>query len=534
MKLPKIFKWKKNPNVKVSVATRVIRTLIIAFIIAYCVSVSILLLVRARAYFNNVENRIITTCSTVANIINYHDIIYYYDSMEEDEGYKFLQKNVSIIVGDDSMVESLYIFVPEEKGFCVIAGRDNIDKVDIPLGDYYEYDEDDYANMVPDIKAGKSGSGYVTHADQMRLCAWAPVHDMQGEIVAYVTIEKNIDDIAIEYLNSEGHPFINTAVIFLIILAALMMILQREVTGPLTRLTSFVTSYGSMDEEIKIPEFKNPDELHYLANSFKEMDERIKKFIKEATDIATKEANMNTELSIARGIQLSMLNTEFPINDAFELYAYMNPAAYIGGDFYDFFFIDDNHLALVIADVSGGNVSGAMFMMRSVTNIKNWTLNIKTDPAQILYNVNNELCTHNDEGMFVTAWLGILDLTTGKMLCANAGHENPLVKHTGGNFEEMSDPHGLAIGGMENMDYTNYEIELQNGDEVFVYTDGCTDAMNEAEELFGIERLVETANKYSDSSSKEMIDSIFGELSRHMGDRPQYDDITMLLLKFTK
>ena len=244
-------------------------------------------------------------------------------------------------------------------------------------------------------------------------------------------------------------------------------------------------------------------------------------------------ASTQTELNMATEIQTSMLPSIFPAfpdRTEFDLYASMDPAKEVGGDFYDFFMIDDDHLGVVIADVSGKGVPAALFMMISKTIIKNYaTLGI--DAAEVLARANESLCTQNTTKMFVTVWMGILEISTGKMNCASAGHEYPAICHDG-KFELLKDKHGLVLGAMEESVYRQYEIELEKGDKLFVYTDGVPEATNANEELFGTDRMIEALNNALESEPKDVLKIVRAHVDEFVGAAEQFDDLTMVCLEY--
>ena len=244
-------------------------------------------------------------------------------------------------------------------------------------------------------------------------------------------------------------------------------------------------------------------------------------------------ASTQTELNMATDIQASMLPSIFPAFPArteFDLYASMDPAKEVGGDFYDFFMIDDDHLGIVIADVSGKGVPAALFMMISKTIIKNYaTLGI--DAAEVLTRANDALCAQNTTKMFVTVWIGILEISTGKMNCSSAGHEYPAICHDG-KFELFKDKHGLVLGAMEESIYKGYEIQLEKGDKLFVYTDGVPEATNANEELFGTDRMIETLNKGTEAEPKQVLKIARAGVDEFVGAAEQFDDLTMVCLEY--
>jgi len=243
---------------------------------------------------------------------------------------------------------------------------------------------------------------------------------------------------------------------------------------------------------------------------------------------------LDKELELAADIQLNMLPMvfpPFPDRTEFDLYASMTPAKEVGGDFYDFFLIDSDHLGLVIADVSGKGVPAALFMMVSKTLVKNQMMS-GCDPATALERVNLQLCERNSASMFVTVWAAVLEISTGKGLACNAGHENPAVRRSGGDFELLKYKHGVFAGVSKKAKYQNREFELCPGDCVFVYTDGVPEANNDAEEMFGEERLIAALNQDPELPPKEMVQSVREAVDRFSGGMEQFDDITMLCMKY--
>ncbi|MFI3171163.1 MAG: SpoIIE family protein phosphatase [Eubacteriales bacterium] len=242
------------------------------------------------------------------------------------------------------------------------------------------------------------------------------------------------------------------------------------------------------------------------------------------------------ELGVATHIQGSMLPSdfkEFSKRGEFDICATMVPAKEVGGDFYDFFRIDESRIAMVIADVSGKGVPAALFMVVSKTLLKNVTQSGLT-PKEILEKVNNQLCENNEAEMFVTVWLGILDINTGMLTCVNAGHEYPAIRRANGEFELFKDKHGFVLAGMENARYREYEIQLQKGDTVFVYTDGVAEATDVHNQLFGTERMIEALNKNSGTRPEEILRDVKVSVDEFVGTAPQFDDLTMLAIQLNK
>ena len=299
--------------------------------------------------------------------------------------------------------------------------------------------------------------------------------------------------------------------------------LKQETDELMTRLDS---------EELFRSEVRTGDELEVLAHSIEEMDRSLKRYIKENTAITAERERLRTELELARGIQEAMLPNifpPFPERNEFDIYASMDPAKEVGGDFYDFFLIDEDHIALVIADVSGKGIPAALFMMMVKIMVQNCVL-AGLGPKKAMEQVNALICRNNPENMFVTVWLGVLDLRTGRLTAVNAGHEYPMLKEPGGAFELIKDRHGLAVGVMEGVSYREYELTLRPGSTLFVYTDGLPEATSGENELMGTERALQALNGIAGAGPEELLKNVQHAADTFVGDAPQFDDLTMLCL----
>ena len=307
------------------------------------------------------------------------------------------------------------------------------------------------------------------------------------------------------------------AVIYMLITALVQHIVVNSlqmVNASLDKITG-----GDLDEVVCV---RNASEFASLSDDINQTVDVLKGYISAA------EKRIEQELEFARNIQDAALpkNFNYPRKD-FEIFAMMDPAKEVGGDFYDFYFVDDNHMGLVIADVSGKGIPAALFMMRAKTAIRNLAESGRA-PSEILYRANNTLCDGNDAEMFVTAWICILDLRTGEMRCANAGHEYPMVMRAHEGYTLVKDKHGLALGAMEGMRFTEYEMKLNPGDRLFVYTDGVPEAIDPQEQQYGTDRLLAKLNAMQQATMKEVLHAVREDVAKFAGEAEQFDDITML------
>lgn len=309
--------------------------------------------------------------------------------------------------------------------------------------------------------------------------------------------------------------------VFTVIYILITFLVQQLVVNNLTLINESLSKItdGDLNEVVSV---RDSSEFASLSDDINQTVDALKGYIEAA------EKRIEQELLFARTIQDAALpkNFTFP-REEFQLYASMNPAKKVGGDFYDFFFVDMDKIALVIADVSGKGIPAALFMMRAKTAIRSLAES-GSNPEEIFFKANNTLCDGNDAEMFVTAWIGILDLKTGMMTCANAGHEYPVIMRAGQNYELYKDKHTMPLATLENIRAKEYELKLNPGDKLFVYTDGIPEAINKKTEDYGTDRLLSKLNTLKDASPVETLLAVRQDISIFAGDEEQFDDITML------
>lgn len=334
-----------------------------------------------------------------------------------------------------------------------------------------------------------------------------------------------------------GTSIILSAIFILI----LTLWLNHRVIKPLSKLKlsaeEFVkSSHGNTEPDTLVfsnPEIHTGDEIEILSDSLVTMAGDLKSYMKNLMYETAEKERIGTELSVATNIQASMLPIifpPFPERKEFDIFASMTPAKEVGGDFYDFFMVDERHLAIVVADVSGKGVPAALFMVIGKTLIKDHTLP-GADLGEVFTTVNRMLCEANGAGLFITAFEGVLDLATGEFRYVNAGHESPYILHNG-KFTEKKIPAAFILAGMEGMKYKSASITLEPGDKIFQYTDGVTEATNAELKLFGDERLDKSLNTLTDKDVKGVVIGVKADIDKFVDTAPQFDDITMLCLEY--
>ena len=295
---------------------------------------------------------------------------------------------------------------------------------------------------------------------------------------------------------------------------------------PVSSAPFTIGEFETMQQEI--------DRTSRALNQQMDTIRRMEREKAEQQDMIRQQEQIVKELRTAKQIQKSVLPhifPPFPDRKEVDLFASMNPAKDVGGDFYDFYFIDEDHLCLVIADVSGKGIPAALFMMLSKRILEDFARQERT-PDQILEKTNELLCDNNQAEMFVTVWLGILEISTGRLTAANAGHEYPAIRRKDGCFELYKDRHGFVLGGMEGMTYRGYDLQINPGDKLFVYTDGVPEATDAGGELFGTDRMTAALNTCADDSPEQILQKVKSTVDAFVGDAEQFDDLTMLCLEY--
>ena len=391
-----------------------------------------------------------------------------------------------------------------------------------------------------------NGEGQLYDIDRTAAYGWLctagiPLRDESGDIVAFV-----LTDISLMNL---WHGIRGFALNFLVMMTLLILLVSRLMSGfvrknmvePLSGICIAAQNYVKDRREGKKDtdhfcslETGSGNEVEELALTMAEMERDVSEYEENLTRITAEKEKMKTELSLASRLQEAFIPHEFPAfpdRTEFDLYGIMNPAREVGGDFYDYYFVDDDHLCLVMADVSGKGVPAALFMMVVKIILQSCAM-LGKSPCEILTKTNEAICPSNQQDMFVTVWVGILEISTGILTAANAGHEYPVIRHPGGDYEVLRDKHGFIIGGMEDSVYTEYQLTLEPGSSIFVYTDGVPEASDAEDNMFGMERMVDALNSDRDASPRETLENVTAAVDRFVNDAEQFDDLTMLCITY--
>ncbi|MCR5707296.1 MAG: SpoIIE family protein phosphatase [Ruminococcus sp.] len=444
------------------------------------------------------------------------------------------------VINNDGQI----IAVPENNGIFKLDESDNAE-------DLRNSDNKELADFITNALKEPTGLETVTLNDKEYYLSSAPMKTVGWAVVSVV--DKEMTQMSTDQLLTEINrintdsadkfrdgmsklSMMSVVIIVLIIIVGSIsaLLVANRIVKPITAMTDNLTGKdGNGTFEMK-EMYRTGDEIQVLAESFDKLSKDTVKYIENITEITKEKERIGTELSLATQIQVGMLPhifPPFPHRHEIDIYAVMEPAREVGGDFYDFFLVDEDHLGLVMADVSGKGVPAALFMMISKAILKSNAM-LGQSPAEVLMKVNNLICANNQAEMFVTVWLGIFEISTGKLTAANAGHEYPALKRADGSFELYKDKHGFVIGGMEDVRYKEYTIDMKKGDKLFLYTDGVPEATDSQEQMFGTDRMLEALNIDNEADAEQLLKNVRNAVNGFVKEAEQFDDLTMMCLEY--
>ena len=498
-----------------------------------------------RAFINEYAESTYRMADTATTLVK-GDLLNAYLNDEYTEEYATMKKYLDTYCTKMN-VTMMYIIVVDQSDYgrftCVVESVnnsvDNTDYKEWPKGYQRNTTNEEYRSKYVNIY--ENGSAYETvyrartkDGQKPHITTMVPIKGEDGKVKGLLCVHqtmRGLDLVRIKYMATIGL----TALGLVILSAAFYAIfLKKKFMSPITKVSEEATRFAKESTKGEpigaISRFK---EIRNLAESIDTMETEMMNYIDTITAATAEKERMVAELSVASIIQESSIPSvfpAFPVRKDFDIFASMVPAKEVGGDFYNFFLIDDDHLAFVIGDVSGKGIPAALFMM--VTNILiTERTRMGGTPAEILSFVNDNVCEHNQADMFVTIWLGILEISTGKVTAANAGHDDAIVYRKNGEFDYFKTKHGVVVGAMKGVKYRNFEIQLEKGDKIFLYTDGVPEATNGDKELFNLKRTLETLNEYKEGSPFDIIKGVGKIVDAFVGEAPQFDDITMLCIE---
>ncbi len=480
---------------------------------------------------------------TVKTYLDSDRINHYLETEETDDAYwEIIERLDELVVSTDSVV--IYVIALSDSyttsHYVFNAPHPSMGWSRYPLGyTAKDLDPNYTAEVEKMIVSGEQSSVYLysySEASGAHTTAAIPVKDSSGQVVALACVEKAMTALDSARSTYVINVLLLTLVVVTIFLGIYIVFLRRQVVSPILSITQEAQRFAEDNvAHESLPQVDKTDELGILARAIVKMESDIVTYVKNLTAVTAEKERIGAELNVATQIQADMLPRIFPAfpdRKEFDIHATMTPAKEVGGDFYDFFLVDEDHLAVVMADVSGKGVPAALFMVIAKTLIKNHA-QAGLEPAQVFMNANNQLCEGNEAGMFVTAFLGVLEISTGKFTYVNAGHNPPLIRQDGRPYDWLPTRRGFVLAGMEDMIYRQQEIFLKPGDSIFLYTDGVTEALNPAQELYSEQRLKELFNTTlsQDSPLEQQLSQVRDSVSAFADGAEQADDITILMLK---
>ncbi|MBQ2583111.1 MAG: SpoIIE family protein phosphatase [Erysipelotrichaceae bacterium] len=437
------------------------------------------------------------------------------------------------------------VFSPKKEG--LFAVRSSAEAADLRNSDNPQLASliADGLNQRTDVREIEiDGTLYYMNASPMETVGWTllSVFDRSFADQPVDMLQESYEQIQNEAVVAYRDKSAKSNIIVIAVLAAILigaaanaLRLGKKIVKPLNTITQRISNISDQDMEFKMDdEYRTGDEIEVLAESFANISHRTVEYVDQLTTVTAEKERMRTELDMARQIQASMMPSIFPAfpeRKEFDIYATVEPAKGVGGDFYDFFLIDEDHLCMVMADVSGKGIPAALFMMVCKIILQSCAM-LGKSAAEILTKTNEAICSNNRQGMFVTVWLGILEISTGKLICSNAGHEYPTFRLDEKGFKLVKDKHGFVIGGMNGSKYTEYQIDLKPGDKLFVYTDGLAEAMNSEEKMFGTDRIVDTLNRDPEADPETILHEMRNAVKDFVEEAEQFDDLTMLCMEY--
>lgn len=478
--------------------------------------------------------------------------VYYDGRVVAVAGVGSYMKTVKDAVMDTAIGEQGYAFLVNEKGEVIASGK--LEGETAPSGeqktDLRESGNTALAEAAVHMVAGETGYRTLILDEKEVYLAYAPLTGLgwsfvtvmdAAEIVAparesQMEILERMQLVETDQKESIRRMFLLFGALFVI--SALFIgifgsMFSEHITKPIRTLTGEVAKIGDGNLDYRI-HIRTGDEIQALGDAFNRMAEQIQQYISNLAAVTAEKERIRTEIEVAARLQADMLpeaDSAFEERSEFSLAAFMNPAKGVGGDFYDFFLLDEEHLVLIMADVSGKGVPAALFMVVARTLIHSILLS-GLPFEQAAGEINVSLCRNNNNGMFVTAWLGILAISTGELEFINAGHCRPLVLHEDGTAEYVSGRSGFVFAGMEDSAYRSIKLQLQPGDTLFLYTDGVTEATAADGELYGEERLKTVAKSVAEKSPGTLTEWVWQDIEAFQAEAEQFDDVTMLAITY--
>ena len=473
--------------------------------------------------------------SSLSDVIDGDRAVGYLKTMEKDSYYLYIRdvvmeldksfgsQAVYIVVADDKQIQYIWsdtdpggtalgyveIITPNEQAWMYNMMNDQ------PVPSMMYFDDPTYGHLAT-------------------VCT--PIRNSEKKVTALALVDFDANQISGAILRIVLMSVGIVTLLTIIYILLFYRYVRHNIIQPIQNLTGATAEITDNLDSGKVfhADIHSGDELETLSKSFEKMDGDLRHYIEDNERITEEKGRITAELNLASAIQhgqLPQVFPAFPDRRDLDIYASMTPAKTVGGDLYDFYLVDDSHLAMVIADVSGKGIPASLFMMISRILIKNH-VKAGESPATALTSVNTQLMENNKTNQFVTVWLAVLDLETGKGMAANAGHEHPALCRAGGRYELVTYKHSPPVAITDFTVFREHSFEMFPGDSLFVYTDGVTEATDAHEELFGTDRMLEALNKEPDALPEQVTQNVMEGIRLFVGEAEQFDDITMLAFRY--
>lgn len=522
----------------------VFASLILAIILTSIITITSFLVYKDMMV-KDCEDSIKSYINVAKTIILSDDVNNFLSGENVGESMKYYKKikNQFVTLQSESEVDFIDVIIPDEDGYTVVVqGTSETDEKNVELGEYKSYDDSSVSEYY--MKLMESPGKYDT---QLTNGAWGysvrgsyTIPDSNGKASAVITAYISINDLMSSLNRYIIFVIIMVASIFVAFIFVYLIVLRKQIISPLQLLINsaqkFVSTGYSEDEKLLVTniDIHTGDEIQDLAEAFNKMTEDIVQYMNELTKATADRQKLDTELHIASLIQESMLPTNGSINNLggkFDVHAFMRAAKDVGGDFYDFFLIDKEHLCFVIGDVSDKGVPAALFMAMVKATIKDLAIQ-NFSVEEILNQGNRIICKNNKQNMFVTLYIGILDLKTGNVDFCNAGHSDAILWKKDGTTHRIDSKRCFVLGGIDDYKYKPNSVTIEKGDIIYLYTDGVSEAINPGKEMYTEERIQKFIKSQDERDMKKVCEGIVCDVDKFAETEPQFDDMTMLMVKW--
>ncbi len=483
------------------------------------------------------------TAGTAAALVDGDKIETYLAEGENDPEYRSILSHMDILCQKQNatFIYVIAVDTTDYNSFRSVFNTVNANGTEKPWPVGYERatTNEEYRTLYRDLYENGLSQGFITRTSSLNgraphVTAMLPLRGADGTVKGILCVERPMNELTTartDYLKG----VIRIALLLCVLsIASITGFLKHEFVTPMQKINAETHRFATENTPLphrSFAEISKIREIGEVGAAIEKMEHDTQDYIQNLTKVTAEKERIGTELSLAAQIQSEILPNIFPPfpdhRHDFDLYASMTTAKEVGGDFYDFFFIDDGHLGLVMADVSGKGVPAALFMMMARLLLNTLAMT-GGSPAEVLRRANETICQNNKSDMFVTVWFGVLTLSTGQLTAASAGHEYPVIRRVGGAFELFKDKRRLALGAMPGINYVDYTLTLDKGDVLFLYTDGVPEATNSANELLGTDGMLALLNQSSYTDMRTLLADVAQGVVDFTGNAPQFDDVTMM------